>query len=47
MGAVLDAGLRVEAVAEPCADEQTAAGHPEVADTRIVPYFLQIRARKP
>jgi hypothetical protein len=45
--AVLGAGLRVEAVAEPCADEQTAADHPEVADTRIVPHFLQIRARKP
>lgn len=47
MDAVLGAGLRVEAVAEPCADEQTAADHPEVADTRIVPYFLQVRARKP
>ena len=47
LDAVLGAGLRVEAIAEPCADEQTAADHPEVADTRIVPYFLQIRARKP
>jgi ubiquinone/menaquinone biosynthesis C-methylase UbiE len=47
LDAVLGAGLRVEAVAEPHADEQTAAGHPEVADTRIVPYFLQVRARKP
>jgi len=45
--AVLDAGLTVEAIAEPCADERTAADHPEVADTRIVPYFLLVRARKP
>jgi len=44
---VLDAGLTVEAIAEPCADERTAADHPEVADTRIVPYFLLVRARKP
>ena len=47
LDAVLGAGLRIEAVAEPCADERTAADHPEVADTRIVPYFLQVRARKP
>jgi SAM-dependent methyltransferase len=45
--AVLDAGLAVEAVAEPCASPRTAADHPEVADTRIVPYFLLLRARKP
>ena len=40
-------GLIIEAVAEPCADEQTAAAHPQVADTRIAPYFLIVRARKP
>ena len=45
--AVLNAGLIIEAIAEPCADEETAAAHPQVADTRIVPYFLQVRARKP
>jgi hypothetical protein len=44
---VLGAGLRCEAVAEPCADEWTAVGHPEVAETRIVPFFLLVRARKP
>jgi SAM-dependent methyltransferase len=44
--AVLGAGLRVEAVAEPFADERTAAEHPEVADTRIAPHFLLVRARK-
>ena len=47
LDAVLDAGLAVEAVTEPCADERTAADHPEVADTRIIPHFLQVRARKP
>ena len=47
LGAVLGAGLVIEATAEPCADEETAAAHPQVADTRIVPYFLIVRARKP
>ena len=47
LSAVLDAGLVIEAVREPCADEQTAARHPEVADTRIIPHFLIVRARKP
>jgi SAM-dependent methyltransferase len=45
--AVAAAGLAIEAVAEPHADEQTARDHPEVADTRIAPYFLIVRARKP
>ena len=44
---VVDAGLVIDAVDEPHADAQTAAAHPEVADTRIAPYFLLIRARKP
>jgi SAM-dependent methyltransferase len=44
--AVLSAGLVIEAIAEPCADEQTAATYPQVADTRIVPFFLIVRARK-
>jgi SAM-dependent methyltransferase len=47
LSAVLDAGLVIEAIAEPCADEETAAAHPQVADTRIAPYFLIVRARKP
>ncbi|MGD0554062.1 MAG: hypothetical protein ABSA93_03680 [Streptosporangiaceae bacterium] len=41
------ASLVIEAIAEPRADEGTAACHPEVADTRIAPYFLIVRARKP
>jgi SAM-dependent methyltransferase len=44
--AVIAAGLIVDALAEPCADPATAAAHPEVADTRIAPYFLIVRARK-
>ena len=47
LGAVLAADLIIEAIAEPHADERTAATHPEVADTRIAPYFLIVRARKP
>lgn len=46
LNALVDAGLAIEAVHEPRADRETAAVHPEVADTQIVPYFLLIRARK-
>jgi hypothetical protein len=45
--AVLAAGLVIEAVAEPYADDETAAAHPEIADTQIAPHFLLVRARKP
>jgi SAM-dependent methyltransferase len=47
LSAVLGVGLVIEAIAEPRADEETAATHPQVADTRIAPYFLIVRARKP
>lgn len=47
LNAVADAGLVLERINEPCATEETAAAHPEVADTRLAPYFLHIRARKP
>jgi ubiquinone/menaquinone biosynthesis C-methylase UbiE len=40
------AGFVIEEVGEPCADEPTASTNPEVADTRIVPYFLIVRARR-
>lgn len=42
---VADAGLTIERVAEPVASAEVAGLHPEVADTRIAPYFLIIRAR--
>jgi SAM-dependent methyltransferase len=45
INAVLRAGFTLEAIDEPHADEQTARTHPEVADTRIAPYFLILRAR--
>jgi SAM-dependent methyltransferase len=44
---VARAGFWLEHLCEPWADAQTAAAHPEVADTRIAPYFLLIRARRP
>lgn len=44
---VVDCGLQLTGVAEPYADEQTAAEHPEIADTRVAPYFLILRAGKP
>jgi hypothetical protein len=47
LSSVLSAGLVIEAITEPRADEQTAAAHPQVADTRIAPYCLIVRARKP
>jgi SAM-dependent methyltransferase len=47
MNAVADAGLVIEAVAEPRASEDVATATPAVADTRIAPYFLLVRARRP
>lgn len=47
LNAVVNAGLAIDAIDEPHADEEIAAAHPEVADTRIAPYFLLVRARKP
>lgn len=44
MNMVIDAGFTIERVLEPVASEEIAAEHPEVADTRIVPFFLIIRA---
>jgi SAM-dependent methyltransferase len=41
------AGLVIEQFAEPCADVALAAAEPVVADTRVGPLFLHIRARKP
>jgi SAM-dependent methyltransferase len=47
LNAVAASGLAIEEAAEPRADQATAAAHPEVADTCIVPFFLLLRARKP
>jgi SAM-dependent methyltransferase len=40
-------GFFLERVGEPCADAETAAEVPAVADTRVAPLFLHIRGRKP
>lgn len=47
LNAVVDTGFAVERLAEPRADEETAKRVPAVADTRIAPYFLHVRCRKP
>jgi ubiquinone/menaquinone biosynthesis C-methylase UbiE len=41
------AGLVIEQFNEPRASPEVAAAVPQVADTRVAPLFLQIRARKP
>lgn len=43
---VIGAGFQIERVAEPYADEATAARVPKVADTRIAAYFLHLLCRK-
>jgi len=44
---VVTAGLVIERFAEPCASEALAAAEPVVADTRVAPLALIVRARKP
>jgi SAM-dependent methyltransferase len=44
---VVAAGLVIEAVCEPHADQVMVEAHPEVADARIAPIFLIVRARRP
>lgn len=46
INAVLSAGFTLTRIDEPSADEATAKTHPGVADTRIVPYFLIVQARR-
>jgi ubiquinone/menaquinone biosynthesis C-methylase UbiE len=43
---LIEAGLTIEHLHEPYADEELAKRRPEVADTRVVGYFLHIRCRK-
>lgn len=47
MNAVLQAGFRVERVAEPRAGDETVRAYPAVQDTQVVAYFLHLRCRKP
>jgi ubiquinone/menaquinone biosynthesis C-methylase UbiE len=44
---LLGTGFLLEKFVEPTADDKTIERWPHVADTRIVPYFLIIRCRKP
>ncbi len=44
---IVGAGLAIEAFGEPMASSETALTEPVVADTRIAPIFLHVRARKP
>jgi ubiquinone/menaquinone biosynthesis C-methylase UbiE len=44
---IVGAGLTIEAFGEPMASLEQAAAEPVVADTRVAPIFLHIRARKP
>lgn len=47
LNAIADAGLVVEHADEPYASDQTVTAHPELADTRLAPYFLHLRVRRP
>jgi SAM-dependent methyltransferase len=44
---IVEAGLVIEKMAEPRATLEEATAEPELADTRVVPLFLHVRARKP
>ena len=44
---VIAAGLRIERVEEPTADDETVRRCPAVQDTQVMPYFVHLRARKP
>lgn len=43
---LFEAGLRVDRIAEPHASEAAVGECPDVADTRVVPYFIILQARK-
>jgi 2-polyprenyl-3-methyl-5-hydroxy-6-metoxy-1,4-benzoquinol methylase len=44
---ISSAGLVIEKMGEPSASPELAAAQPILADTRVAPLFLHIRARKP
>lgn len=43
---IVESGLTIEAFGEPMASEELAMAEPVVADTRVAPIFLHVRARK-
>jgi SAM-dependent methyltransferase len=44
---IVGAGLMLERIVEPCASPELAAAEPVVADTRVAPMSLLVRARRP
>ncbi|PSL18945.1 class I SAM-dependent methyltransferase [Shimia abyssi] len=44
---LISTGFVIEHMAEPRASEAAAIAYPKIADTRVVPMFLHVRARKP
>jgi ubiquinone/menaquinone biosynthesis C-methylase UbiE len=43
---LIEAGFSLEQVQEPYADDEAVRLHPELADTRIIAYFMHLRCRK-
>jgi SAM-dependent methyltransferase len=46
MNLLVATGFTIEQLGEPMAEEATAMAFPTVADTRVTPLFLHVRARK-
>jgi ubiquinone/menaquinone biosynthesis C-methylase UbiE len=46
LSAVIDAGLAIERIEEPRADDEAVARCEEIQDTQVMPYFLHVRGRK-
>jgi hypothetical protein len=44
---LIDAGFRVERLAEPRPSDETVRKCPTLQDAQVVPYFLHVRARRP
>lgn len=47
LNTVINTGFIIEQLNEPYPDEETVKKHPDLQDSCIVSYFLQIRCRKP
>jgi hypothetical protein len=44
---IVEAGLVIERLGEPCVSVELAKAEPALEDTRVAPLFLHIRAIKP
>ncbi len=47
LNTIIQAGLMIEQINEPYADDETVKRQPKLQACQIVPYFLHIRCRKP